>query len=252
MNNILKSGFYIACISLLVACQPSVYVLDHADLGVVSVNDTIVDDPEIAAIIEPYKVKLDQKMSRVIGYSPINMYSSRTKEQTEIGNLLADINVSMANKYYKEKVDLGVMTAGGIRAPLTKGDITVGSIFELMPFENELVVIKVTGDTLLQLLTTAADRKSISFSKTCELEFTSGKVTKAIINNREVKKDEVYSIAISDYLANGGDGLSFFANPKEYTILNIKVRDSIIEYIEEMTKNDLPIKGEIDNRVIFK
>ena len=137
------------------------------------------------------------------------------------------------------------MNNGGLRTTINKGKVTRGKLYELMPFENELVILNLNKDDYLDLLNYIVKRGGEPFSG---LTIVIDKDGKIISNSWPVdfKNGEKVRVLTSDYLANGGDKMSFFHN-KEQTKLGLKLRDVIIDYC---SKKDT-IFAELDNRIII-
>ena len=115
-----------------------------------SAESTPVDDPVMVALIEPYKSKLDKDMNAVLAQCELDMFKS-TPEGV-LGNFIADLALVKTNQYCKEMglpaADVCLLNNGGLRTTLPKGPIYKKRIFELMPFENELVVLTISGEKM--------------------------------------------------------------------------------------------------------
>jgi 2',3'-cyclic-nucleotide 2'-phosphodiesterase (5'-nucleotidase family) len=142
------------------------------------------------------------------------------------------------------------MTNGGLRAPLPAGPITTGSVFELMPFENELVVLEVPGEVVRQLFDYAAHLKMAVSGATYTA--TGGKATDIRIGGQQFNpaQDRLYTIAISDYLAGGGDQLTFF-KPIKPRGTGVLLRNAITDHIRELTAAGKPVEAKVEGRVKF-
>jgi 5'-nucleotidase len=172
--------------------------------------------------------------------------------QSSLGNLMADMCFKMANPIFKENtneaIDFVLLNYGGIRADLPKGYIKKEHAFKLMPFENELVVVNLTGDKVLELISFFINNKEAHpFCKNIELIISKNSYNLKIKGN-VFNKNKTYNVLTNDYLHNGGSNMNFFKNSKKFTILDYKIRDVIIDYFK---KTDT-LKATLDNRVIFK
>jgi 5'-nucleotidase len=117
-----------------------------------------------------------------------------------------------------------------------------------MPFENELVVVNLTGDKVLELISFFINNKEAHpFCKNIELIISKNSYNLKIKGN-VFNKNKTYNVLTNDYLHNGGSNMNFFKNSKKFTILDYKIRDVIIDYFK---KTDT-LKATLDNRVIFK
>ena len=120
------------------SCTSSHNIIRYED-KFVAVDSTIAPDSTVTAEIAPYKAKCSAIMDVVLGYSDKVM----TKDQPEglLGDFSADAVLTQARKFCKDScsVDICVLNNGGLRNPLPKGNITLGNIFQLMPFENQMI-----------------------------------------------------------------------------------------------------------------
>ena len=198
------------------------------------------------SIIEPYKLKIEAEMNRVIAYSTDAL--TREGDQTTLGNFVCDAMYFWANAKLKNKpVDVVIVNRGGLRNNIPKGAVTVGNVFELMPFENELVLIEITGEKLLTGLKTIIAKKHSFYGLNLVLQ--NDKLIEGNINQRPIQPDSIYSILTSDYLANGGDSFNFLSKPVNTTFYKILLRDAIIGYCEELSQNKKQIVPYKDKRL---
>jgi 2',3'-cyclic-nucleotide 2'-phosphodiesterase (5'-nucleotidase family) len=174
-------------------------------------------------------------MNEVLTYSKIRL----TKKGTEslLGNFVTDLCLNYSDAH------LCVMNNGGLRTSIDIGPISRGKIYELMPFDNELVVLELNKKDYLGLLNYICIRGGEPFSG---INITMNKEGNVINNSWPVnfENNEKVKVLTSDYLANGGDKMSFFQNKKKYK-LGIKLRDAIIDHCE---KNDT-ITSRLDGRL---
>lgn len=184
------------------------------------------------------------------------VYSAQTltKELPEgnLGNYCADASLRQAlEKCADLKLDAPdfcFLNHGGLRASLPKGIITIGNIFELMPFENELVYLKVRGSTVDSILNWIAIKGGAPISG-IKFQLNKKKAEQIMIRNQPYQKEKGYNIITSDYLANGGDGLSFLK--LELPIpLGIKVRDAFIIDLQQMGNRNDTLTVQKDGRLI--
>ncbi|NNF36701.1 MAG: hypothetical protein HKN68_21545 [Saprospiraceae bacterium] len=189
------------------------------------------DDDEIATLIAPYKEKLDATMNEVIG--TVEKTMNKSKPNSALNNWMADVLLSQARKNAGE-VDFALQNYGGIRIPsLAKGDVTVGKIYELMPFDNMLVVLSADGKVVQQMMDRIADYGGWPVSGGTTFRIDNGKAVDIIINGKPISLNNKYTFALPDYIANGGDG-SDFLSATERTDLNLLVRDAIIQEIKDV------------------
>jgi 2',3'-cyclic-nucleotide 2'-phosphodiesterase (5'-nucleotidase family) len=240
--------------SLFFACTPSTRYTSKTSS--IAIDSTLTNHELAQNLIKPYKEKLDTEMNEVLVISSEEFPKEKGKTQTKLGNLVADLSLEVAQIMYADTIDFCLLNFGGLRTSLPKGEITRGKIFELMPFENELVVVTINQKNLNRLTNYLhINPQPISKGITLESyeiydgrEFRAGLMTK---ENKYRLNDE-FKILTSDYLANGGDNMTFFANPIKYEKVGIKLRDAIIQYCQEQHQQGKQLKGVIDNRIIIQ
>ncbi|TGE22257.1 hypothetical protein E5K00_18595 [Hymenobacter aquaticus] len=209
------------------------------------VTKSLPDNPQAAATIEPYRQRVNQQMSEVLGVAPVAIL--KNSGESPLANFVGDIQVARASQALGQPIDLGVMTNGGLRASLPAGPLTLGSVFELMPFENELVVLDAPGPVMQELLNYAA-RIKMALSNVTYTVSPDGKPTNVLIGARPFDPSRTYTIAISDYLAGGGDQMVFFKalKPRGTGVL---LRNAIADHLRQLTKQGKPVVAKVEGRV---
>jgi len=139
------------------------------------------------------------------------------------------------------------MNRGGLRVNLPKGDIKVINIFELMPFENDLILVKISGEKLLEGVATILEKKHAFLGLRIKAE--KNKIPEVTINNVAIDKTKIYTVVTSDYLAYGGDNFIFFKALVVMEKSNLKIRDAIIKYCNYLTESKKQIIPYTDGRL---
>ncbi|MBK9566193.1 MAG: 5'-nucleotidase C-terminal domain-containing protein [Saprospiraceae bacterium] len=105
-------------------------------------------DVTAAALIEPYKLQLDKTMIDVISINEEELVKG--KPSSTLTNWFTDILLDETQNYYNGLIHFAIQNYGGIRVPfLAKGNVTVGSVYELMPFDNIMYIVVMKGDKIL-------------------------------------------------------------------------------------------------------
>ena len=216
---------------LLTACSVQYNLQSHIET---SFDVSAESDSASLSIIAPYKAGIDSIMNEVLCISKIDM--TKGKPESLLGNFVTDLCLQQ----YSDIADICVMNNGGLRSSLTKGKITRGDIYTLMPFENKLVILELDKESYLELLQYITERGGEPFSGIKIIMDENGTILSQSLDlsNNKVK------VLTSDYLANGGDKMSFF-NEKKQELVGIKVRDAIINHC---LANDT-IMSKLDNRL---
>lgn len=206
-------------------------------------------DSSIEKEIEPYRKELEKSMSGVLAVA--NKDLPKAKPESLLGNLLADASLKMAAIYTKSSIDVGIMNYGGIRVPsISKGPVTLGNVYEVMPFDNFLVVLELDGKTLQEVFHKIASGGGWPISG-ASFKIIEGKALEVKVNNDDLVETKIYRVAISDYLANGGDNLSLLKGiPQENT--NVLLRDAFIAYFELLHSEGKKLDAQIENRIIHE
>lgn len=199
----------------------------------ISINNELKNDEEFVKIIEPYKQKLDAEMNQKISHTNTDL--TKQGDNSNLGNLLADYTLEGGDEWtkahLKQNVDAALINIGGIRTTIGKGDITLKNLFEVMPFENELIIVKMKGADLPGLFEYYAKTQVNNPVSHLYIETKNGQLNKSLVNGKEVDPNKDYYIATSDYLALGGDNMKFFSKGEAIST-GIKLRDLYIDYFK--------------------
>ncbi|WP_299714127.1 5'-nucleotidase [uncultured Tenacibaculum sp.] len=245
--------FYVFCFLIaFTSCKQKEQHLTKITAKTIAVDSTFRGNADINDAVLPYKKQLVEEMQKVLSYTPKDLVKNDGAMQSSLGNLMADLTFELSNPIYKKltskTIDFALLNNGGIRSIITKGNITKEDAFKLMPFENELVVVELTGDKMVEFISYfLKNKKAHPLSKNIEAVIK-GDTCDLKINGEKFDPSKTYTVVTTDYLQSGGDRMNFFKNPKKLTKLGYKLRTAIIDYFK---KTDT-IRTTIDNRVIIK
>lgn len=200
-------------------------------------------DSQSTVTIAPYKNALDSQMHAVIGRT-VNSLKSGKPEGT-LGDFFADAIREQTAAWLHAPVDISFFNSGGLRIPeIPAGNIQVTTIYELMPFDNEAVVLELDGKTVMQICEFSAKRGGDPVSG-LRYQIKDNAPVNITVNGMPLDPDKKYTVATNDYLANGGDNLNFMkGKPLKQT--NIKIRDMLLDYFKT---HDQPLNYKPDGRV---
>lgn len=201
-------------------------------------------------MIQPYRKNLEAEMNVPIGYSEAEM-SHRGIGETALGNFVADVQKSFAEEILGYEIDLSVMNNGGLRNSLPKGEITIGNIYELSPFDNYLYILALEAKDIQNLAEYIVQNKNIGINGML-LKSEAGVIETLKLNGQELQEGRVYKLAIHDYLANGGDNMAFLKDLPRLEISNHLLRDILIRQIKLKKEKGLSISSQIEGRQILK
>lgn len=231
---------------LLASCSRKQYVhVADIDGDYIRINKWAAkDDPAISQLIAPYKKELDAKMDEVLGELTNTMV--KAKPSSSLGNWFTDYLMLAAKRAGFEDVDFAFQNYGGLRVnSVTPGPLTVREVFEIMPFENELVVMEMDAKLVQQLLDRFADKGEVQISNELRVTFDKGKATDIMINGQALDPAKTYKVVLNDYVANGGDDCAFLKD-KPRMEAEKTMRDLIIEELR-LTKG--PITADTTQRI---
>lgn len=241
-------------LALSSACQ------SHYELAGVSRTRMLVDsrydartNAEAASFIAPFTQHVDSLMSPVVGQSARYMASGRP--EGTLSNLLPDILV-WASPRFGEQPDFAVYNMGGIRAALPEGDVTVGDVLDVAPFENKICFLTLTGEKVEELFSQMAMRHGECVSHAVRLVISKdGKLLSATVAGKPIDPARSYRIATLDYVAQGNDQLAAFkaktqvVSPQEE---ENNVRYLIMDYFREQAARGVRVDSPLEGRVVVK
>ena len=235
-------------IGILQNCTGPFYLKDTKTSQVHLKQDSLqLVDSAIVKLIEPYKQKLDAQMNEVLNVSDVELLKERP--EGTLCNFAADAVMWYGNKSYEKPIDLCVLNYGGLRIPfIQKGNITLGKIYELMPFDNMVDVVEIDGKSCQQLLDIIAKNGGGPVSGV-KFKINNNRAEEVFINGIPFDSTKTYTLVTSDYLVNGGDGLEMLKKAIKRTSLNYKIRDAIVDYVREKKSTNKNITTQKDGRI---
>ncbi len=202
----------------------------------------------IAAMIKPYADSMNKSMNDVVGAAEITL--EKKQPESTLGNFMADAMLAIAKETLASHADAAFVNYGGIRlTQLPAGPVTRGKIFELMPFDNILVVQNLKGDVLQQFLDLVAARGGWPCAG-IKMEIQDKKAVSVFIGGKPLNPSAEYLIVNSDFVANGGDNADMLRSIPQQTN-GYLVRDAIFEYIAKLKKEGKNISAKLENRVTY-
>jgi 2',3'-cyclic-nucleotide 2'-phosphodiesterase (5'-nucleotidase family) len=215
------------------------------------VDASIKDDPAVDQMLAVYGPKV-RALDVVIGKLKGELRKGGVGAGS-LGNLVADGMRAEASIKLGKHVDLALMNGGGLRRQtIGEGDLRARDIFELLPFENALVTMDLTGEQVLKLLgviVTSREAQSgahltyvIKADKSFQLE-------SAKLGDQAIDSSAMYTIVTIDYLVSvGGERYGVLREGKNTKALGITLRDALMDYVKTETAAGRDIKPNLDGR----
>ncbi len=247
-----KLTLAVVCVAFLVSCADipvKRYALKSVEgrrIEVTSAFDDRISD-DVRNMIEPYQVAVDSVMSPVLGESAVFMEASRP--ESLLSNWIADVLVSEADRI-GSAVDMGLSNIGGMRSAMPKGNVTVGDVMAIAPFENRLCMLALNGADMLTLFQQIAGVGGEGVSKSVRMTMSEEReLIDVTINGLPIKRDKTYRIATIDYLAEGNDGMNALKTAVEREDTKLLMRDMLKDYIKAQTAAGMKLDARIEGRI---
>lgn len=247
----MKNIFFLSCLFLILLTSCKSKHLYKIEGRQIAITDSLNTNQAIENYIKPYRIQINKSLDSVISYAKDTYAKTDGHLNTAIGNMMADAVFEESNPVFKSRtgkdIDFVLLNHGGIRAIISKGHITTRTAFNVMPFENSVVVVEMKGNQVEELVTYLVKEQrahpihglQIILDDTLQLK-------SALINGQPINAAKTYYVATNDYLYNGGDRMTFFKPNDSLYVLDYKIRNVLIDYF---TKKDT-IAPVIDDRFI--
>ena len=213
----------------------------------VAIDDkaNIEDDPEVTAILKKYEEKIRPQMEVVVGSfdGELTKKCAPNEFDTTLGNVICDCLRESTG------ADVAVYNYGGIRLDsMSAGKVTVGNVFQLMPFDDQVCRMEIKGSAIQELLDQAAAATKAGPMQTSGITCTidkANKVAKDIkIGGKVLDPEKTYTLATTEFLTTGGDG---FAALTKGTIVQRYdfARDIFVNYLKSKKNLAVPATGNV-------
>jgi 2',3'-cyclic-nucleotide 2'-phosphodiesterase (5'-nucleotidase family) len=203
--------------------------------------DSVEPDPSVTRLLEPYQAKLDQFLQTVLGHAAGDL-SRSTAQESHLGNLVADAVRA------KTGTEITLINTANARMGIPKGPITSRTLFEVLPSENTLVTMRLSGAQIKRIL----GRTMLSVSGV-RIKLDSAKpegkklVSVRLANGTPIRDKDLYTVSTNDYLLMGGDGFTEFAEGLDVEDTGILMRDAVAEHIARLGT----VSPHLDGRIQF-
>lgn len=203
-------------------------------------------DAAFSSIIEDYAAEVKEKMEVKLGYAPY--YINRGMPESALGNLTADGLIWMAKQFHNKTADVAVYNSGGVRANISKGDVTLGDVYAVYPFDNVLSLVTIKGSKLKELLKKVPG--SLYVNAGVKIVKSGSSITTMTIGGKTISDSQNYTVATIDYISDNDAYTSIFENYVDREDSVEMIRDYFGEYFKYLaSQNNNNITASKDGRV---
>ncbi|WP_375324706.1 5'-nucleotidase C-terminal domain-containing protein [Flagellimonas sp. GZD32] len=233
------------------SCKNETGTLSEIQGQQIPIDSTYSAVDSISDFVLPYRNRINEVLDSTLAYAPKPLLTNDGKRSTSMGNLMADIVFEETAPIFKSRtgndLDFVVLNAGGVRSIISAGNVTARNAYEVMPFENYIVVVELSGSAtrkLINFVSKATRKHPISHIQI----ITDKNRALESVNIQEEPFDESrnYYVATSDYLVNGGPSVGFFDEIVSVTEIDYLLRNAIIDHFKKVDT----LKANIDDRFI--
>lgn len=220
----------------------------------IPVDQSVVKYPAVDTVVSVFVDRVNTSLQEVVGYTDVDLNGDRKfvrTQETNMGNLVTDVMLANCD------ADVVLTNGGGIRASISAGDVTVGDIFTVLPFDNTLVVVELTGEQIVAAVEHGLRKYPESnggFLHVAGMNIVfdpaqpaGSRVVEIIVQGQPLNLTQAYLVATNDFVAAGGDGYSMIKEGKIVFQSGLYLRDLTVDYFR--ANGSIPA---IEGRVITK
>lgn len=203
-------------------------------------NATLIEDNKIADLLNSYRAGYQSEMGSIL--TLIEAPLTFEKPEGSLGNIVADALRYRASREARQFVHIGIIGEGSFRLNLNKGALTLGDVYEFMPYDNHLVMLKLTGEQVLELADQVAGQGGSPISG-IRFQLGNNRARGVIVNSEVVSSNREYWVATSNWVADGGDHFPVLWEAKERIDFDLSIRELYVDYFRNRRISE-PLKDE--------
>jgi 5'-nucleotidase len=219
-----------------------------------SVTEDAATKDRITEMAEP----LDEIRNNVVAESRAAIDGSRETcraRECEMGNLVAD---AMLDRVKDQGIQVALANGGGLRASIDAGDVTMGEVLTVLPFQNTLSTFQISGATLKEALENGVgqiEEGAGRFPQVAGMTFTvdpaaepGSRISDVMIGGEPLDEGKTYGVVSNNYVRNGGDGYSMLVDAQNAYDFGPDLADVTAEYLAK----NVPYEPYTDGRITVK
>ena len=207
-------------------------------------------DADLHKLVFPYMVVVDSLMNSVVGSSKRRMEVYRP--ESSLSNWVADAMVEEC-ELAGFNVDVGLCNIGGLRNSMPKGEVSIGDIISISPFNNKLYVLTLSGANLIRLFDQVASTGGECVSAAVSMIVDADKEIESLrLNGKKIKPKRMYHVVTIDYLADGNDGLTALKTAEKCVDTGLVLHELLIENIRRSQQQGKDVDSRVEGRIVYK
>jgi 5'-nucleotidase / UDP-sugar diphosphatase len=242
-----EKGRYVGRADLLI--DPVTFETRLANWTYLPVTEDIAADKAVSDMVDNYQAQLDDKFKAVIGMASVFLDAERERiryEETNLGNWVTDIMRAHTG------ADVALLNSGGLRASIADGPVTIADVFRAMPYANALMVVELSGKELLAVLNRSVmgtrEDEDGGFLQVSGIRFSVRdhrvEMVRLTQNSAQLDPEKHYSVAITDFMASGGDGYTWF-HGKPLVDTGLPLRELLIDTVRQKKAISSVVEGRV-------
>jgi 5'-nucleotidase len=228
----------------------------------ITIDGTVVENPEIVARVAELAKPLEQIRNKVVAATGAVIDGSRDVcrvRECEMGTLVTD---AMLARVQAQGVSIAIMNSGGLRASIDKGEVTMGEVLTVLPFQNTLATFQVTGADLVSALENGVSQveevagrfpqvAGMTFKWDASKPANDGRIVEVMVDAggqmQPVDPAALYGVVSNNYVRNGGDGYDVFAEKAQNVYdFGPNLEDVVADYLAEHAPYTPAVHGRIN------
>jgi len=221
-------------------------------------DGNVSEDESTVARIAEAAMPLDEIRNRVVARTDQPIGGDRAvcrAEECSMGNLIAD---AMLERVRDQGIEIAVQNSGGIRASIDAGEVTMGEVLTVLPFQNTLSTFRVSGETIVAALENGVSQVEEGAGRFLQVSGLSyafdvsqpagARVSDVTVGGAAIELDRMYGVVSNNYVRNGGDGFAMFRDAEDAYDFGPDLADVTAEYLVE----NAPYQPFTDGRISVK
>ncbi|RME04603.1 MAG: bifunctional metallophosphatase/5'-nucleotidase [Planctomycetota bacterium] len=215
------------------------------DYSVFSITPKWGKSSEVRELVERYSPEIEKVMSAYVGESRVFLSRRSERGSSILGNFLCDAMRELAG------VEVAFQNRFGIRADLPKGRITFREVYQVAPFDNTLVVMELTGEQILRILSRSLHQRAcldvsglVCYYRSSSRGRGGNRITRVYIQGKPLERRRLYRVVTNSFVAEGGDGYRTFREGRNRRNTYLDHREALRRYIRKRS----PIEYKFEQR----